>query len=273
MPSSANSKALLKVLYRLALAPIRGESHAERLESFYRDQADLYDRSRAGLLRGRRELMEMLPVPDAGVWAEMGGGTGANLEHLGQRRPRLSKVYLVDLSPSLLGVARRRRESLGWTNVELVQADATTFTPPVEAVDVVTFSYSLTMIPDWFSAIDRAWELLRPGGVIGVVDFYVSRKHPAPGRTRHPWLTRAFWPAWFAFDNVFPSPDHVEYLHQRFDPVHFSEHRGGIKHPPIARVPYYRFIGTKAPEKSHPYDPTAPVRETQPAPPPSSRRS
>ena len=34
------------------------------------------------------------------------------------------------------------------------------------------------MIPDWFAAVDHAWRLLRPGGTIGVVDFYVGRKHP-----------------------------------------------------------------------------------------------
>lgn len=99
-----------------------------------------------------------------------------------------------------------------------MQVDATTFTPPVGAAEVVTFSYSLTMIPDWFAAVARAWERLRPGGVISIIDFYVSRKHPAPGRAHHPRLTRAFWPAWFAFDSVFLSPDHyVEYLHQRFE--------------------------------------------------------
>ena len=243
--------ARLKVLYRMALAPIRGASHAERLESFYSDQADHYDLSRAGLLRGRRELVELLPVPCGGVWVEMGGGTGANLEHLGRRRARLWKVYVVDLSPSLLEVARRRKETLGWSNVELVKADATTFTPPVEAVDVVTFSYSLTMIPDWFAAIDRAWEMLRPGGVIGVVDFYVSRKYPAQGRVRHPWPTRTLWPAWFASDNVYLSADHVDYLHHRFEPAHFSEHRGGTKYPPVARVPYYQFVGTKASSMPH----------------------
>lgn len=155
-----------------------------------------------------------------------------------------------------------------------MQANATTFTPPVGAADVVTFSYSLTMIPDCFAAVDRAWELLRPGGVIGGgVDFYVSRKHPAPGRAHHPRLTRAFWPAWSAFDSVFLSPDHVEYLHQRFESIHFSEYHGGFKHPPIARVPYYRFIGTKAPQKPRTQDSTTPVWEAQPAPPPTSQRS
>lgn len=241
MPLAAD----LKLLYKIALAPIRGSSHAERLESFYRDQAHDFDRSRANLLAGRRELMQSLPVPESGVWVEMGGGTGENLEHLGERRSRLSKVYIVDLSPSLLDIARRRKDASGWSNVELARADATTFEPPAGPVDVVTFSYSLTMIPDWFAAVDHAWKLLRPGGTIGVVDFHVSRKHPGPGRARHPWTTRAFWPAWFARDNVFPSPDHVEYLHHKFEVVHFSESRVRLKHAPTIGIPFYRFIGSK----------------------------
>lgn len=239
----------LKVLYKVALAPIHGASHPERLESFYSDQAEHYDRSRAGLLHGRRELMESLPAPRGGVWVEMGGGTGENLEHLGRRRERLSRIYVVDLSPSLLAIAQRRKDTSEWINVELAKADATTFAPPAGPADVVTFSYSLTMIPDWFKAIDRAWEILRPGGSIGVVDFYVSRKHPARGRARHPWTTRTLWPAWFASDNVFLTPEHVEYLHHRFEPVEFSEHLGEhrvvTRYAPAVRIPFYRFIGTK----------------------------
>ena len=51
-------------------------------------------------------------------------------------------------------------------------ADATRFRPPEGAADVVTFSYSLTMIPDWFAALENAAAMLKPGGTIGVVDFY-----------------------------------------------------------------------------------------------------
>lgn len=236
----------LKVLYHLLLSPIRGDSHAERLESFYRGQAHGYDRFRAHLLKGREELYRDLPVPAGGVWVEMGGGTGSNLEYLGDRLHRLAKVYVVDLSPSLLAVARQRIAERGWSHVEAVEADATCFCPAEGAVDVVTFSYSLTMIPDWFAAVEHAWELLKEGGTIGVVDFYVARKYPAPGHQRHAWWTRTFWPAWFGLDNVFPSPDHVPYLHRRFHCQHFSEHRAGLRYLPGARVPYYRFRGTKA---------------------------
>jgi len=114
---------------------------------------------------------------------------------------------------------------------------------------VVTFSYSLTMIPDWFAAIDSARAMLSPGGLIGVVDFYVSRKYPADRLRRHRWFTRSFWPVWFAFDNVFPSPDHVPYLHRSFQAVHFAENRGKLPCIPLLRMPYYTFVGRKPQER------------------------
>lgn len=233
----------IKVLYHMALSPIRGATHAERLESFYGGQAKAYDGFRGHLLKGRKELWEQIPVQDGAVWVDMGGGTGSNLERIGPAISTLSKVYVVDLCPSLLDVARGRAQANGWTNVEAVESDVTAFTPSEGAADVVTFSYSLTMIPNWFAAIDRAREILRPGGLIGVVDFHVSQKYPAPGHDRHSWFTRTFWPAWLSMDNVHPSPDHIPYLFERFSPVHFSEHRNRLRYLPMARAPYFLFVG------------------------------
>jgi S-adenosylmethionine-diacylgycerolhomoserine-N-methlytransferase len=230
----------------MLLAPIRGHSHAERLESFYRGQASGYDAFRARLLHGRRELWTSLPIPDGGVWIDMGGGTASNLEYLGDAVSRLARIYVVDLCAALLQVAQQRLHTHRWTNVRLIAADATRFVPPEGAVDVVTLAYSLTMIPNWFVAVDHSWQLLRPGGIIGVVDFYVSRKYPEAGRRRHKWYRRTFWPIWFGFDNVFPSPDHVAYLHYRFTPLYFSEQRATMPYFPAARVPYYVFIGRKS---------------------------
>ena len=206
----------LKILYHLVLKPARGADHAERLESFYAGQADSYDGFRKRLLPGREELYQNLPVPEGGIWVDLGGGTGANLELLGPRIETLRKVYLIDLSPSLLTVAERRIQRHGWKNVEAVLADATRFRPPEGAADVVTFSYSLTMVPDWFAALENAVAMLKPGGTIGVVDFYIARKHPADGLRGHSWLTRGFWPMWFGADNVFPSPDHLPFLRSHF---------------------------------------------------------
>ena len=98
----------LQVLYHLLLKPTRGKSHAERMENFYGGQAAAYDSFRKKLLKGRQELYSQIEVPEGGVWVEMGGGTGSNLEYLGDKIHALSEIYIVDVSPSLLQMAQRR---------------------------------------------------------------------------------------------------------------------------------------------------------------------
>jgi S-adenosylmethionine-diacylgycerolhomoserine-N-methlytransferase len=233
----------LRVLWHLLLSPIRGTSHAERLNSFYAGQAADYDAFRARLLKGRGELLQSLPAPTGGVWVDMGGGTGANLE----AAPWLSscrRVVVADLCQPLLDVCRERVQHRGWSQVEPVLADVTTYDPG-EPVDLVTFSYSLTMIPDWFRAVERARAMLAPGGVIGIVDFYVSRKYVPANRVRHGWFTRSLIPVWFATDNVHPSRDHLPYLESRFETVRLDEDRAAIPYVPLLKAPYYRFVGRK----------------------------
>ena len=234
----------LRILYHLTLKPIRGKNHAARMESFYAGQADAYDSFRKRLLKGREELWDALEVPTGGVWVDMGGGTGSNLEYFGKRIADLQQVHVVDLSQSLLEVASKRAQERGWDNVKAVAADATTYRPD-QPVDVVTFSYSLTMIPDWFAAIENALAMLKPGGLLGVVDFYVSRKHAAGQMRRHSWFTRTFWPSWFAMDNVFPSSDHVPFLHRHLEPVHFEECKAKVPYMLWMKTPYYVFVGRK----------------------------
>lgn len=248
MPRDAARSSLwndLRILWHLLVRRGGGRTHADRLESFYAGQAAGYDDFRRRMLHGREELIQAIPFPEEGVWVDLGAGTGENAEHLGSRLAQLHRVYLVDLSPSLLNVARARVERHGWTNVLTVQADATAFTPP-EPVDVVTLSYSLTMIPDWFRVVDHALQLLRPGGLVGVVDFYVSRKYPQADMIRHGWWTRTLWPIWFAGDNVHLSPDHLPYIQHRLETVRREERRGKIPYLPLVRAPYYLFLGRKS---------------------------
>lgn len=235
-----------KTVYHLA-KPVGGDTHQERLENFYSTQSKNYDRFRQRLLHGREELYRSLADgnSDGKVWVDFGGGTGANFESIADGLSKLANIYIVDLSPSLLEVARSRKAERGWTNVTTVEADVANFLPPEGSVDIVTFSYSLSMIPDWFAAIDRAEQILKPGGTIGVVDFYVSGKYPPEGWERHSFFDRNFWPIWFATDNVFLSPERLAYLHYRFDTVSLVEGMGSLPFVPGFKVPYYRFIGSK----------------------------
>lgn len=233
----------LKILYHLALRPIRGSDHASRMENFYSGQADGYDDFRKRLLQGREAVYSKLAETAHGVWVDLGGGTGSNLEFIGDRIGNLQKVYVVDLATSLLNVVSKRADRNGWKNVEAVTGDATTWTPPEGSADIVTFSYSLTMIPDWFAAIDNARRILKPGGMIGVIDFYVARKYPNTDLAKHSWSTRNFWPVWFGNDNVFPSADHLPYLQRHFETVWLQEARAKVPYLPLMRTPYYQFVG------------------------------
>ncbi len=239
----------LKTIYHL-VKPTKGSDQSERLESFYRSQSEHYDQFRAKLLPGRKHLFKkMNQYESSGLWADFGSGTGANLDFLtDEQLSSYSGIHLVDLSASLLEKAAEKINQRNLKNVKLLQEDIKAFNPS-ERYDVVTFSYSLTMIPQWFIALERAYELLKPGGILAIVDFYVSEKHPMTGLNQHsPW-TRNFWPLWFSYDNVFLNADHLPYLLTRFEKIELFEAQFLLPYFPIGQVPYYSFIGRK-PQKN-----------------------
>ena len=222
------------VLWRLLRGMPRTGTHQQRLEGFYAGQAAHYDRFRERLLHGRRETVERVAaaLPEGGgTLVELGCGTGRNLAYLGEHRHRLWRAWGVDLCPSLLAQARTR----GWSEVEWIEADATVWRPPAP-VDAVLCAYSLTMIPDWFAVVDNALAMLRPGGVLAVVDFHVPRDAR---------FARTFWPWWFGHDGVHPNADLLPYLRRRLQQAEIREATSAVPYLPGARVPWFSFVGVK----------------------------
>lgn len=60
----------------MIFSPISGGTHQQRLESFYKRQAQGYDGFRRRLLHGREDMIREIPIIKDGVWVDMGGGTG-----------------------------------------------------------------------------------------------------------------------------------------------------------------------------------------------------
>ncbi|MCU0869574.1 MAG: class I SAM-dependent methyltransferase [Burkholderiales bacterium] len=230
----------VRVLWRLLAGQPRRGTHAHRLDRFYGPQAAAYDRTREHLLHGKRLLVDLLDLPPDAHVVELGAGTGALLDLLGPRVAQCRRIDLVDLCEPLLAVARQR--AAGHPGVHVAHADATRWQPDARP-DVVVLSYALTMIPDWYAAIDHALAMLAPGGVLAVADFHVSRRDPPPGFERHGAFTRHFWPMWFGHDGVRPNPDHLPYLAHRCRTLVQLERRGSVPWLPGVRVPFYVFIG------------------------------
>lgn len=131
-------------------------------------------------------MLTCLPIKAAGdmVWIDVGGGTARNLEFLPVETLKRSfrKIYIVDISPSLLEIAQERVRKVGLEGiVECVCGDFTDLPSIKKALkiksgtaDVVTFSYSLSMIPDKTAALKNAAALLKGNGQgrLGIADFF-----------------------------------------------------------------------------------------------------
>lgn len=234
----------LRTIVHLALSSKRGSTHGERLESFYAGQADEYDAFRKKLLHGREAAIEKLDLPENARVVDFGGGTGNNLDALNEKQiGQIAQWDLVDLCPSLLSVAEKKVSLKGFNFVRIHEADACIWESE-QLADAVLFSYSATMIPDWLGAFENAYRILKPGGSVVVVDFYVARKFHT-SEVRHGVFTRHFWPLWFSWDNVFMSQDHLPWLQSKFLTKELHESFGSLPYLPFVKVPYYYFVGEK----------------------------
>lgn len=230
----------LRIISHLLRGQRSDGDEAGALEAFYGPQADAYDRFRDRLLHGRSELVQRMPIPAGGSVVELGCGTGRNLDCLGQRVSGLGSAYLVDLCPSLLDRARNRFRGNG--NVHVVEADASTWGPPA-AVDAVFCCYSLSMIRRRPEALANALSMLKPGGVLGVVDFYVSEAQVPPGRVAHTPASRWFWRSWFAHDGVNVDNGLITALSGVTECMLLEERSAPLPYLPFLRAPYFLYVG------------------------------
>lgn len=153
------------------------------------------------------------------VWVDVGGGTGENVDLMSQYigLDQFKQIFVVDLCKSLCEVAREKVKAKGWKNVTVVEADAATYDPGMQAT-LVTFSYSLSMIPPFIQAVDKASSYLDPKGLMGIADFYVSSKYDLPMR-QMPWSRRFFWRSIFDIDNIDLGPERRQYLDHTLERV------------------------------------------------------
>jgi hypothetical protein len=83
-------------------------------------------------------------------------GTARNLEFFSVEtiRRNFKAIYILDISASLLSIAQRRVDAMGLGDiVKVIEHDFTATTvfallPPAGTVDMVTMSYSFSMIPN-----------------------------------------------------------------------------------------------------------------------------
>jgi len=180
-----------------------------RMDRMYRYQRHIYDLSRKFYLLGRDRLIRALEPGRRAAICEIGCGTGRNLVALARRYPD-ARIFGIDASNEMLKTAEAKIVRAGLADrIRITRCVAEELDPAATfglgaPFDAVLFSYTLSMIPDWGRAVDRAVEVLKPAGRLAVVDFSEQRGLPH-------WF-RNLLRRWLMLFEVTPRADLPDYL-------------------------------------------------------------
>jgi len=138
----------------------------ERLKRHWEREAPTYDR--------RMGFFERVLFGDGREWVcsrasgevlEVAVGTGRNFTFY----PQGVRLSGIDLSPTMLDIARKKAEELG-VDADLREGDAQQLPFPDASFDTVVCTLSLCNIPDDRRAIAEMKRVLRPGGRLLLLD-------------------------------------------------------------------------------------------------------
>jgi len=162
-------------------------AHGDKMSAFYAAQAKGYDAVRENMLVARPEMMAGFgPIKQGHTWLDVGGGTGRNLHYLRAQLDLFERIIVLDICPELLQIgednARRSFTPEQCKKIHWVCLDINSKNVGRElskhlngdlnrGFDTISFSYSLSMIPDWQKALFSARGLMSVDGRVIISDF------------------------------------------------------------------------------------------------------
>jgi phosphatidylethanolamine/phosphatidyl-N-methylethanolamine N-methyltransferase len=151
----------------------------------YENLASVYDFTFGPALHpGRMQAIERMGIKPDDRILEVGVGTGINAGLY----PRDCAVTGIDLSSSMLEIARERVARKGARNVRLLEMDAADLKFAEGTFDIVYAPYLISVVPDPVAVAREMRRVCRPGGRIIILNHFRSAGRVAA------WLERAIAP-------------------------------------------------------------------------------
>jgi cyclopropane fatty-acyl-phospholipid synthase-like methyltransferase len=138
-------------------------------------------------------LLRELGLGPESTLVDLGAGTGTlALAAAGA----FARVVAVDVSPAMVAAARAKVAERGVANVESVQAGFLTYEHRGGPADAVYSRNALHHLPDFWKAValERIARMLRPGGILRLLDIVFSFEADEAERRVAHWLDNATWP-------------------------------------------------------------------------------
>ncbi|PLX99511.1 MAG: hypothetical protein C0623_09260 [Desulfuromonas sp.] len=141
-------------------------------EQHFGEAARHYDFATRAMSLGRdmawkRALIELLPAAEKPVCLDLACGTGDIAFMLAEKYPA-GRIIGLDLTEPMLELARQRNR---FESVEFIKADMVETGLDDASVEIVTGSYAVRNAPDLKEAFAEIHRLLKPGGVVALLDF------------------------------------------------------------------------------------------------------
>ena len=118
--------------------------------------------------RWKRMAVDRAPLPADAAVLDLACGTGDFSELVVRKLPRARSIA-ADLTEPMLDLARKREINT------LVCADAQSLPFPSESFDCVFVGYGLRNFPNLLAAVKEIARVLRPGGCLVTLDFFLPR--------------------------------------------------------------------------------------------------
>jgi arsenite methyltransferase len=117
------------------------------------------------------------PIDPGDIVLDVGCGAGMDLMLAARRIGPSGKAIGVDMTPSMLELAKRGALKAGlWENIEVRRGIAEELPVETDSVDVVISNGVLNLSPDKDRAFGEIYRVLRPGGRLYLADIVVQRE-------------------------------------------------------------------------------------------------
>jgi predicted methyltransferase len=136
------------------------------------------------------EVMNTLGVKPGSVVADVGCGKGYFTFHLADRVKPQGKVYAVDVKEDLIRDLRREAEAKKLSQIEAVVGAADDPHLPLSTLDAILVVDAYHEMHDYDAMLEAFYRALKPGGLLGIIDFEVE-----PGQGRSTYFERHRLPA------------------------------------------------------------------------------
>ncbi len=157
------------------------DSKIEKLEkvrkvySFWGRFPSLYDAQDVVTFLGRaktirKRAVEKLNLKKGDRVLEVACGSGRNFPYIIEAVAKDGTIIGFDYSQDMLNAAKQLCKRNSWNNIMLVQGDAAQLNITEKNFDGVVSVLGISAVPGWEKALDRCYDVLRPGGRLVVCD-------------------------------------------------------------------------------------------------------